>query len=152
MPTQVFYSGKGFDMRYVGLKFTTIARNGDIQTKNALHATAEWTLAVANTLVPFKDGYLQRSGKVHRAKDETPGLPLKHKGRNVSVVTFGDSSVRYAILQHEGFFIHPNGRIRLYLKVALDMTTQQDVLKRAMMNGLKTVAIEKAMFRTLAIP
>ena len=156
MPTQVFYSGKYVDARYVGVKFTTIARNADIKTKNALHFTAEWTLAAANALVPYKSGDLQGTGRVHRAKDPVPEgmeeMSLKHKGRNMSVVSFGDSNIRYAILQHEEMFHHPNGRIRLYLKVALDMANQMDVLSRAVADGMKTVTLETRTLRSLAIP
>lgn len=149
MPTQVFYQDKFMKVQYVGIKFSTLARRGDIASKNAVTATAEYTKRRARQLVPYKSGKLHNSGRVE--KRGSAGS-MTHKGRNVSVVTFGGggTGVNYAVIQHEGFFHHPGGRVRLYLKIALDETNAQNILAQALKDRIQFITKIQSMEKAVA--
>jgi len=152
MPTEVWYRGNGVNIRYVGVKLSTIAKRGDIVAKNAVTATSHWVMLRARGLVPFKTGRLMASGRVRGSSQGSSLVPSVHKGRNISTVTFGNASVQYAVLQHQGDFSHPHGRIRLYLKVALDEANANNILGKALEGGMKTIHAEYADLKQMMIP
>lgn len=146
MPTQVFHHGKYVDVRYVGVKFSTLARRGDIASKNSVIATSEWTKRIAQAIVPYRKGRLSKTGRIERGGANEGSSLTAHKGRNVYYVTFGGGGVEYAVLQHEEMdFNHPGGRQAKYLQKALEMANEQGILSQALINRIGMITKIQAL-------